>query len=169
MKIGSRISRVFPLVLSCVRTHAHRPYELTPSLLSCAEHNNQSTSAWGRLSSVFFSSVEPLIQVHFAVTCVKPLNTIFSDCVMLVISRRVWAYTPATSRYSCQSPQPTGYDPRVAQRDSSGHGGSRSPPRETGLSRTGLHSDQETCCCHWGASSFSREHRSSKPASLKRE
>ena len=105
IRIGSRILRVFPFVLSCKRKRAHRPYELTPTLLSSAEHNNQSTSAWGRLSSVFFSSVEPLIQVHFAVTCVKPLNTIFSDCVMLVISRRVWAYTPATSSYTRHWPQ----------------------------------------------------------------
>ena len=65
--------------------------------------------------NIIFSSIEALIQVHFAVTCIQPLNTFFSDCVLLVISKRVWAYTPATSWYTRHSPQPIGYDPRIAQ------------------------------------------------------
>ena len=30
----------------------------------------------------------------------------FSDCVLLIISKLVWAYTPATGWYTRQSPQP---------------------------------------------------------------
>ena len=104
-------------------------------------------------------------------TCVQLLNTFFSDCVLLVISKRVWAYTPATSWYTRQSPQPTGYEPRVAQHDSCEQGGSRSPPEQLGLSRTGLHSRSRNLLLlpSLGASSYSRENQSSTPASLKRE
>ena len=108
IRIGSRISRVSPFCFE-LRTHTRASRIRAHSFfaLICWAQQSIYIALGSPININFFSSIEALTQVHFTVTCVSLSISRFTYCVLLIISKQVWAYTPDTSRYARHTPQPT--------------------------------------------------------------